>query len=332
MPATEAQRGDLASPSRHPYRGFLLRAGLGIAIVGLLLWWYDPRPIFALLLREHPAYFAATVAVYVLGQVMSAYRWRLMAGLVNVRGPFSEFFAYYFAGMFTNLFIPGLVGGDALRSLYLGRRHDRLGEAVASVIADRGLGVIALFWFAAAAALFANHSIISAAVTVPTVLLGTAAFLLYALGPVVARMIHRAPRRVRRAAGLVVPYLNRPMATLPAIVLSLILQASLVIGQWLLALGLGLDVSLALFMLCVPIANAFASLPVTLNGLGMREAAYLVLFSMAGVGREDAIALGLLWFAATMLGGLTGAIAFVTTELPKPAPTNQHPRRAASLS
>ena len=32
--------------------------------------------------------------------------------------------------------------------------------------------------------------------------------------------------------------------------------------------------------------------------------------------KEDAIALGLLWFAATMTGGLTGAIAFATTPAP----------------
>jgi len=81
-------------------------------------------------------------------------------------------------------------------------------------------------------------------------------------------------------------------------------------------MGLGLAVPLSLFILCVPIANVFASLPLTLNGLGIRDSAYLVLFGMAGMRKEDAIALGLLWFAATMVGGLTGAIAFVTTPAP----------------
>jgi hypothetical protein len=37
---------------------------------------------------------------------------------------------------------------------------------------------------------------------------------------------------------------------------------------------------------------------------------------MAGIRSEDAIALGLLWFAATVVGGLTGGIAFVTTGAP----------------
>jgi len=88
------------------------------------------------------------------------------------------------------------------------------------------------------------------------------------------------------------------------------------VSQYLLAAGLGLTVPLSLFILCVPIANVFASLPLTLNGLGIRESAYLLLFGMAGIRSEDAIALGLLWFAATVVGGLTGGIAFVTTGAP----------------
>ena len=52
------------------------------------------------------------------------------------------------------------------------------------------------------------------------------------------------------------------------------------------------------------------------RGLGVREAAYLVLFGFAGMSKVDAIALGLLWFASTMIGGLTGAIAFMTTVMP----------------
>jgi uncharacterized membrane protein YbhN (UPF0104 family) len=124
------------------------------------------------------------------------------------------------------------------------------------------------------------------------------------------------PRSIRRAGGLVAPYLHNPAALIPAIALSIVLQIGLAVCQYILAAGLGLAVPLSLFILCVPIANVFASLPLTLNGLGIRESAYLVLFGMAGMQKEDAIALGLLWFAATMVGGLTGAIAFVTTPAP----------------
>ena len=223
---------------------------------------------------------------------------------------------YYFVGMFTNLFVPGLVGGDAARSVYLGRRHGRMGEAIASVVADRGVGLLGLFWLVALAAIFLNFASIPSSVIAPqspSVRSRSPDFLRRRS---IARLIHLMPRPIRRAGGIVTPYLHHPATLIPAIALSIMLQLILAAGQYLLAVGLGLTVPLSLFILCVPIANVFASLPVTLNGLGIRESAYLVLFGMAGMRKEDAIALGLLWFTATMLGGLTGAIAFVTTPAP----------------
>ena len=285
-------------------------------MVAVLLWRYDARPIFRILSRERPAYFAAVVVLYVAGQAMCAYRWQLLAALLKVHGRYREFLAYTFVGMFTNLFVPGLLGGDAARSVYLGRRHGRMGEAIASVVADRAVGLIGLFWLAAFSAIFLNFAPIPSSVITPTIAVGAIAFVGFLAAPLVARLIHLMPRPVRRAGGIVAPYLHHPAALIPAIALSIILQITLALGQYILAAGLGLTAPLSLFILCVPIANVFASLPLTLNGLGIRESAYLLLFGMAGMRKEDAIALGLLWFATTMVGGLTGAIAFVTTPAP----------------
>jgi uncharacterized membrane protein YbhN (UPF0104 family) len=300
----------------HPYRAFAIRAGLGLAVVAVLLWRYDARPIFRILSRERPTYFAAAIVIYIAGQAMCAYRWQLLAAILKVRGRYPEFLAYTFVGMFTNLFVPGLLGGDAARSVYLGRRQGRMGESIASVVADRGVGLIGLFWLAAFAAIFLNFAPFPPSIITPTVAVGAITLAGFLAAPLVARMIHLMPRPLRRASGIVAPYLHHPGALIPAIALSILLQITLATGQYLLAVGLGITVPLSLFILCVPIANVFASLPLTLNGLGIRESAYLVLFGMAGMRKEDAIALGLLWFAVILVGGLTGAIAFVTTPAP----------------
>jgi uncharacterized membrane protein YbhN (UPF0104 family) len=287
-----------------------------VAVVAVLLWRYDARPIFRILSRERPAYFAAVVVIYLAGQAMCAYRWQLLAALLKVHGRYREFLAYTFVGMFTNLFVPGLLAGDAARSVYLGRRHGRMGEAIASVVADRIVGLVGLFWLAAFTAIFLNFAPIPSSVITPTVAVGAIAFAGFLAAPLVARLIHLMPRPVRRAGGIVAPYLHHPLTLIPAIALSIALQVTLAVGQYILAAGLGLTAPLSLFVLCVPIANVFASLPLTLNGLGIRESAYLLLFGMAGMRKEDAIALGLLWFAVTLAGGLTGAIAFATTPAP----------------
>lgn len=319
--------GEARTFTRGPLRAFALRAGIGIALVAILLWYFDARPIFRTMGRERIGFFIATVGVLVAGQAMSALRWRLLALIAGIGGPFREYLAYYFSGMFTNVFVPGLIGGDALRAIYLGRRHGKLGEAVASVVADRGIGLAALFWLAAGCALAVRRVQLPPTLLRATVAIGAATLAAFFAAPFVAIPASRIPGKIGSFVAPVLPYLEKPSAMIPAIVLSLLLQASLSGCQYLLALGLGLEIPLMTFLLIVPIANVAASLPLTVNGLGLREAAYVVLFAMAGVAKQDAIALSLLYFAATLVCGLTGAVAFVTTETPRTPSLAESSRR-----
>jgi uncharacterized membrane protein YbhN (UPF0104 family) len=246
---------------------------------------------------------------------MSAWRWNLLGALLKIPAPFSEYLRYALIGMFTNVFVPGLVGGDALRALYLGRRHQRLGDAIASVAADRIVGLIGLFWLAAAAA--AAMSVrLPRTVTVPTIAVGAISLAGFTALPLIGALAARTQMRITAVLKTIAPYLDRPVAMLPAVGLSIALQLSQATCLWILARGLGLAVSFTVFLLCVPIVNVFVSLPVTLNGLGVRETAYVILLGMAGMAKADAVALGLLWFGATLLGNLTGVLAFLLTDTP----------------
>ncbi|HVN29858.1 MAG TPA: lysylphosphatidylglycerol synthase transmembrane domain-containing protein [Candidatus Binataceae bacterium] len=315
LPAADVAHSAPAPTSRK-YGGFALRIGLGIAIVGFLLWHYDARPALRSLARERPMFFVGAVALYVAGQLLCAWRWRLLAAIIKVHGPLTEFLRYTFIGIFTNLFVPGLVGGDAARAFYLGRSHGRMGEAIASALADRAYGLMGLFWLAGLVAITMNHATLTAGVIRSAVAVGAIAVAGYLASPLIARIIPMMPRAIHRALGIVVPFFHRPAAVLPAIAISMVFQASLAVCQYILARGLGINLPLSMFLLIVPISGVLAAMPLTLNGLGLRETAYLFLFGMAGVTRDDAIALGLLYFLATMIGGLFGAIAFVTTEVP----------------
>ncbi len=314
-PDTDAAELAPAPARGRAYAGFALRAGLGLAVVGFLLWRYNPRTIAVLFARERPSYFCAAFAIYISGLLLSSFRWQLLARLVGIRDYYLRFVRYYFIGSFTNLFVPGLIGGDAARAIYLGRRHHRVAAAVASVAADRGTGILAVFWLAGLAAIpMARVLPRSLLITIVGVSAATIAGLFAA--PLIDRLLHSTPGRLRALGDTFAPYLGNPASLIPAIGLSLILQTDLAIAQWVLALGLGLAIPLRVFLLSMPIANAFASIPVTLNGLGLREATYLVMLAMAGVGHSDAVALGLLWFIATALAGLTGIVPFLITGAP----------------
>jgi uncharacterized membrane protein YbhN (UPF0104 family) len=318
--AAKIAAGD-ASPEvpRGPSRGhrvFAMRATLSAAVLAILLFRFDFTSILASIERERLSFFIATIALYLAGQVMSAFRWQLLARLLEIAGPFREYLTYYFIGIFTNLFVPGLVGGDAARALYLGRRHDRIGEAVASVIADRAAGMLALLWFAAACVLLISGPPLPRIVMRTVLAIGAASLIALPLASLISLRAGKMRGRLGRMVAPAIPYLREPHRLALAIALSVLLQASLALCQFILARGLGLRTPFGAFILIVPIANVVTSLPITINGLGLRETTYIVLFGMAGVATHEAIALGVLWFAATTIGGLSGIFVFVTTPLP----------------
>src|SRR5271167_2407624 len=150
---------------------YVLRAALGIGILSLVLSRINLRQLLHLLTRERPAYFIAATAIYVGGQMVGACRWMLLARMIGIAAGYAELLLYYFIGAFTNLFVPGLVGGDAARALYLGRRHHEIGKAVASVVADRGFGLMVLVWLAAVTVAMLGRGVFPAAITTPIFLI-----------------------------------------------------------------------------------------------------------------------------------------------------------------
>ena len=199
------------------------------------------------------------------------------------------------------------------------------------MVANRSYGLLGLFWLAAVSTYLLRGYRLPTAAAALVFSVGAFTFAIYVSTAWLAGLIHLMPRPIRRAGGILAPYLHKPLRAIPAIALSIALQILNASAQWLLALGLGLHLPLSLFLVVVPITGVFCSLPVTLNGLGLRETAYLALFEMAVVSHNDAIAMGLLYFAATMLTGLCGAVAFVTTGLPSRISAFPQPRPSQEL-
>ncbi len=301
---------------RRAIGSYVLKAVLGVAILSFVLSRVNLHQLVHLLTRERPAYFLAATLIYVAGQMVAAYRWRMLARMVGIVGRYLEFLLYFFIGAFTNLFVPGLIGGDAARALYLGRRHRQIGKAVASVVADRAFGLLALIWLTAVCVAILGRGVFPSSITTPIVLIGLGTAAGYLLMPLVSGLEKYLPRRIAATVAMLSPYLNGRIALLPVIGLSLLLHLIQVAAQYVLGLGLGLSFPVWMFLLCVPTTNTLASVPITFNGLGVREGMYVVLFGMAGVGKADAAAMGLLWFGITTFAGLCASAAFIAAPTP----------------
>jgi hypothetical protein len=80
------------------------------------------------------------------------------------------------------------------------------------------------------------------------------------------------------------------------------------VQAWALGRSLGIDVPFSVYCIAVPICILVMQVPVTINGLGTGQAAFLWTFGPAGVSRPDAVALSLLFIALGIVGNLPGGL------------------------
>jgi uncharacterized membrane protein YbhN (UPF0104 family) len=267
------------------------------------------------------------LAIYLFTQGISAVRWRALARPLGIKTPFKDLVKYYLIGMFFNLFAPGTVGGDVTRVYYLVRDDDARADsrpvttmnATMSVVMDRAIGMMVLVWLGAAGLLLFPDYAVPQSVRSVTLLL--------ALGFVVAALLAPLLRRVLPEDGhpIVVKlrlvfrsYRTEWRALAVAVLLSIVIHLiqawmHVVMGQ-----ALGLDLPFSFCIIVYPLVGTFAAIPVSLNGLGLREGGYIYLLAVIGIGTEKGIAFGLLLFLIVALDSLIGGLLFLLQKLPKP--------------
>jgi hypothetical protein len=91
---------------------------------------------------------------------------------------------------------------------------------------------------------------------------------------------------------------------------SLGVQALRVFQAFYLGRGLGLDAPLAAYFAFIPLILLIMLLPVTVNGLGTSQAAFVWFFARVGVASAAAFALSVLFVALGIVGNLPGAVLY----------------------
>ena len=294
-----------------------------IALLALLARGLDV-PAFKRLFAQLPLWFyALSLGLILAGQVLYAWRWRLLLVASGVHAPFSVVVRQYFIGIFVNNFLPSTIGGDVAKVYLLGRDHGYRAVA-ASVLLDRLLGVGFLAALAAVmlwTRVMPSPVLAAARLAVSGVALGSLLVLTVAAvgtGGLSARVSWMGRGAVSVAERLQRLRFNMTAAlTSPALLGQV---AAVVIGY-----SLGVAAIYVIFvatqvghappfpmMLGVVMTTAVLSnIPISLNGLGVREQLHVLLLAPLGVPREAAIAISLLLFGHLLVASLVGLALWI---------------------
>ena len=293
-----------------------IKLAVSICMLALVVSIIDLGAFTETLLSVPLTVFVIVVVGYVLGQVLSAYKWWCIARAAGIDVPYSIALKSYFIGMFVNCFGLGIVGGDVARGVLLSDGRGVKAAGVATVVADRlqGLAVLALIG-ALAAAFFASSSIDPSLVYLLCVI-GFGIVLGWIVGPALLVRLVPSDHPLQHKAREISDAFPKDWSTIAYITLLSaafhLLQISL---HWVMGYGLGVSIAWTVLLVTIPFVNILSSLPISWNGIGIRENAYIFFLAPAVLTSEQAVALGAMWLIAiTVSSAIGGVIAVVTRD------------------
>ncbi|MEE2637948.1 MAG: lysylphosphatidylglycerol synthase transmembrane domain-containing protein [Acidobacteriota bacterium] len=273
-----------------------------------------------------PSFYLYSLAILASGQACYACRWYVVLRGLGIAIPLRRVVRYHLIGMLFTSVLPTAMGGDGARLFYVGREQG-YADAGASVVVDRLLGLLsfvvvatALSWWlqggdwdrrdirSTLALLCAGGAFGLACVLVmpldrwldgvwsPTGRIGQAIDV--ALQVVTrTRQVVRSPLVLGGALGLTL--------------LNLVLVAA--IYQMFLVAADGVAPTVGELVLVLTLVSVFVNIPVSLNGIGLREQLHIWLLGSVGVSTEAAVGVSVVMLLQLMAFSLIGLAVWVST-------------------
>ena len=272
------------------------------------------------------SFITLAMFVFFCSNLIGTLQWHLLLRSSGVELAFPRAFRLYFVGLFFNNFLPANIGGDAVKVYDVTRIGTSVYQVIAVTLLDRLIGIFSLCLLAAISGLFLMkyapvdslglYVVIFAGCMIP--LLGF--YFIEPLGRLLRRIIALLhPLSIDKKGTSILDTLSKYKAkktfVMRLILLSLVIQGLRVSTHILVGLAIGISIDfviVGLFFVFVPLLSLAMIPPITINGLGIREALGILLFAQAGIDSTNAFALEFLTYLVSVSISLLGLVFFLT--------------------
>ncbi len=314
----------------------LFKGIVSLCFFGFLFSFVNTHDLVQTLKAMDLFYFVLSILLAVVMVSSSCLKWRVSVQLTGARVKFGRLCGIYLIGYYFSNLLPSNIGGDVVRSYYLGRSIGSQSQAAASVFIERFSGILLLLLLTILAPLLRDGGYQSPYLAVPA--LGAAGLLaaffaltlirrpldlLRSVCTALARRLQwpsggwtaRLGGRLLNAVGSVYDKISDAIRTAGRDRAALLKMILLTVWFYLLT---WVNVYLAFrtfgaFPTFVEVASVtpaimmVSMIPVSLGSLGLAEGAYVLYFSMIGMEPSTALAVGLFMRFKVLLIGSVGA-------------------------
>ncbi len=314
----------------------LIKALVSVAFFAFLFHFVNARQLAQTLKDMDGLYFSLSILLAVLMIFSSCLKWKISVKLTGGNVKFRRLCSIYLIGYYFSNLLPSNIGGDVVRSYYLGRTVESQSQAAASVFIERVSGMLFLLLLTATVPILRKGGYASPYLAFPA--LGAAALLflftilvfiprpvdrLQKIATAILRWLHipadcwldrlttsitNAIRRVYEKIANAVKTAHHDKRTILQIVL---------LTMWFYALTwvnvywafrtFGAYPTFIEIASVTPAIMVVSMIPVSLGSLGLAEGAYVLYFSMIGMEPSDALAVGLFMRFKVLLVGIVGS-------------------------
>ncbi len=305
---------------KKPLVSLALRVAVSVFLLAYLIHLSAFNEVVRAFSRIEPFYLLIFFTLYFSSVFFTAVRWKALLRAWDVEAHLGALFRRIMSGLFMNNFLPGSLGGDAYRLYAGGRDSGKLEAVAATIFYERVLSYASLVTLGMAA--LSTQSDLPSAPLFWLLLGGvflmlmslTAVFTWAAFGRWAENFVSRLPFAERlnlkdwvhsfrfkvRHGGLLGGVL----------LLSFLIQLTDISAFRLVAAAMHLPVRFSDLMLFVPLLYLAILLPLSLNGIGIRESVFVLFAAGWGISSADAVAFSLTVFALNLAGSLGGGIVY----------------------
>ena len=322
----------------------LFRVGFVVVGVVLAVIWASQEERWRKLTEINPLAFIGALLIFVVCQLIIAFRWRLLLKSQLISIPYLAAVRLHFLGLFYNNCMPGAVGGDLIRAWYVTKHTEKKFEAALSVFVDRVVGLFSTFLIAVFFYLvfmrgqnlgiesskdsgifdkIGRHKTLIIEVVVALI----AIFIALLIYPKSRILMKKAFSGVsKRVWGAIVKfktafilYCKNPLILFSVFGLTVFIQLMTITGFWFIGVSLGVEASIIYYYVFFTLTWVLGAIPVSIGGAVVVEGMLIILFTKyAGVNEDNALALALSQRFIWLISSLPGAVIhLIGAHLPK---------------
>jgi len=309
-----------------------------LSVIGILLFIFiltriDISSLLKIFLNINPLILLCALLVNGIAIIIKSYKWKLIVRTLKKEISLSASIKAFLIGFSFSVLTPAKLG-DFIRAFYIRDEECNLGKALSSVVTDRLIDIVMLFSFAFIGilifSLIFHIQVLSMSLLIVLAIAIAAAVYVVTNKVLLSRLLRPffnvfIPEHHKKTvseyyhdffSGLSIFFHDKKIFVL-VIIIGILSWIPPFVYAYLLALSIGINLDFTFFVVVIPIISLLDLLPVSISGIGTRDAALIFLFGLQDISAEAAVAFSLLYlFMSYWLIALIGALFWIRNPVP----------------